>query len=126
MGRQSDEALKLADIDELIHYLMQNHSAYMQWSEVTYYLTDANDIYWRAQNTNELNEKGHFVDCSELIASIREFVDLPFMEGNRSIRDVFDEATFYASVKIDGARYPSTCDLNKSTIWMPLFLLVFS
>lgn len=49
MGRQSDEALKLADIDELIHYLMQNHSAYMQWSEVTYYLTDANDIYWRAQ-----------------------------------------------------------------------------
>ena len=81
MGRQSDEALKLADIDELIHYLMQNHSAYMQWSEVTYYLTDANDIYWRAQNTNELNEKGHFVDCSELIASIREFVDLPLYGG---------------------------------------------
>ena len=77
MGRQSDEALKLADIDELIHYLMQNHSVYMQWSEVTYYLTDANDINWRAQNTNELNEKGHFVDCSELIASIREFVDCP-------------------------------------------------
>ncbi len=106
MGRQSDEALKLADIDELIHYLMQNHSAYMQWSEVTYYLTDANDIYWRAQNTNELNEKGHFVDCSELIASVREFIDLPFMEGNRSIRDVFNEATFYASVKIDGQGTP--------------------
>ena len=60
MGRQSDEALKLADIDELIHYLMQNHSAYMQWSEVTYYLTDANDIYWRAQNTNVVKRKGPF------------------------------------------------------------------
>ena len=41
-----------------------------------------------------------------LLHSIREFVDLPFMEGNRSIRDVFDEATFYASVKIDGQGTP--------------------
>lgn len=106
MGRQSDEALQVANIDELIHYLMSNHSAYMQCSELTYYLTDANDIYWRAQNTNELNEKGHFVDCSELIASVREFVDLPFLEGSCSIRDVFDEATFYASVKIDGQGTP--------------------
>ncbi|MEF2656177.1 MAG: CDP-alcohol phosphatidyltransferase [Eggerthellaceae bacterium] len=106
MGRQSDEALELASVDELIAYLMGAHSAYMQWAELTYYLTDANDIYWRAQDTNELNEKDHFVDCSELIASVREFIDLPFMEGGRSIRDVFPEATFYASVKIEGQGTP--------------------
>ncbi len=106
MGRQSDEALSLADIDEFIAYLRKYHSAYMQWSDVTYYITDANDIYWRAQDTNILNEKGHFVDCSELIATLSEFIDLPFLEGGRSIRDVFDEATFYASVKIDGQGTP--------------------
>ena len=55
---------------------MGAHCAYMQWRELTYYLTDANDIYWRAQDTNELNDKGHFPDCSELVASVREFVDL--------------------------------------------------
>ena len=79
MGRQSDEALQLADADELVNYLMGAHCAYMQWRELTYYLTDANDIYWRAQDTNELNDKGHFPDCSELVASVREFVDLPFL-----------------------------------------------
>lgn len=106
MGRQSDEALQLANVDELVTYLMKTHSAYMQWAELTYYLTDANDIYWRAQDTNQLNEKGHFVDCSELVPSVREFVDLPFIEGGRSIRDVFDGATFYASVKIEGQGTP--------------------
>lgn len=106
MGRQSDEALELASVDELIAYLMGAHSAYMQWAELTYYLTDANDIYWRAQDTNELNDKDHFVDCSELVASVREFIDLPFLEGGRSIRDVFSEATFYASVKIEGQGTP--------------------
>lgn len=30
MGRQSDEALQLADADELVNYLMGAHCAYMQ------------------------------------------------------------------------------------------------
>lgn len=37
-GRQSDEALQLADADELVNYLMGAHCAYMQWRELTYYL----------------------------------------------------------------------------------------
>lgn len=106
MGRQSDEALQLANADELANYLMGAHCAYMQWRELTYYLTDANDIYWRAQDTNELNDKGHFPDCSELVASVREFVDLPFLDGKHSIREVFPEATFYGSVKIEGQGTP--------------------
>lgn len=105
MGKKSSEALQLASVDELIGYLRASHSAYMQYEERTYYLTDANDIYWRAQNTDELNEKGHFVDCSELIPVVREFIDLPFIDG-KSIRDVFDSATFYASVKIEGQGTP--------------------
>lgn len=109
MGRMSDEALELKSVEELITYLMTTHSAFMQYKETTYYLTDANDIYWRAQDTNTLNEKDHFVDCSELVASVREFVDLPFIEGVggvRSIREVFERATFFASVKVEGQGSP--------------------
>lgn len=106
MGRQSDEALELAGVDELATYLMGAHSAFMQCGDQTYYLTDANDIYWRAQDTNRLNEKDHFIDCSELVASVRDFIDLPFVDGERSIRDVFAESTFYPSVKIEGQGTP--------------------
>lgn len=109
MGRQSDEALEIANVDELVNYLMGAHSAYMQYNNQTYYLTDANDIYWRGQDTNQLNDKGHFVDCSELVASVREFMDLPFVEsteGVKSIRQAFSKATFYPSVKIEGQGTP--------------------
>ncbi len=85
---------------------MGAHCAYMQWRELTYYLTDANDIYWRAQDTNDLNDKGHFPDCSELVASVREFVDLPFLDGKHSIREVFPEATFYGFGENRGTGYP--------------------
>lgn len=33
---------------------------------------------------------------------MREFVDLPFLDEKHSIREVFPEATFYGSVKIEG------------------------
>lgn len=105
MGRMSTEPLQLASVDDLINYLRTLHAAYMQYGEQTYYLTDANDIYWRAQDTNVLNEKDHFIDCSDLVPVLTDFVDLPFREG-KSIRDMFDRATFYGSVKIDGQGTP--------------------
>lgn len=105
MGRQAEEALDIKSIDALMVYLTKEHSVYMQYESQTYYITDANDIYWRVQNTNELNEKGHFVDCSELIPTIRDFVDLPFADG-KSLRDMFDGATFYASIKVEGQGTP--------------------
>ncbi len=105
MGRKAEEALELATIDDLVAYLREMHSAYMQTGAETYYLTDANDIYWRAQDTNQLNEKDHFIDCSELVPTLSEFIDLPFIEGE-SIRDVFDISSFYASIKIEGQGTP--------------------
>ncbi len=105
MGRKAEEALELATIDDLVAYLRETHSAYMQTGVETYYLTDANDIYWRAQDTNELNEKDHFIDCSDLVPTLSEFIDLPFIEGE-SIRDVFDTSSFYASIKIEGRGTP--------------------
>ena len=74
MGKKDVEALDIT-IDELPTYLHTNHSVYMEVADGLYYLTDVNDQYWRAQDTNRFNEKGHYVDCSQIgRASCRERV----------------------------------------------------
>ena len=97
MGIKAPEALDVT-FDDLTTYLHAKHSVYMEVDGATYYLTDVNDRYWRAQDTTKLNEKGHYVDASELVPTISEFLELPFLEG-KSIKDLFDDATFYASEK---------------------------
>ena len=99
MGVKASEALDIT-FDDLSTYLMTKHSVYMEVDGATYYLTDCNDKYWRAQDTTKLNEKNHFVDCSEIVVTTSTFIDLPWIgENNESIRDAFDRATFYASEK---------------------------
>ena len=98
MGLKAEEKLDIS-IDDLKTYLHANHSVYMDVNGESYYLTDVNDRYWRVQDTSKLNEKGHYVDCSELVPMLSEFLNLPFGEANKSITDLFDEADFYASVK---------------------------
>ena len=97
MGVKSTESLEIS-YDELPTYLHAHHSVYMDVDGATYYLTDVNDRYWRVQNTAELNEKGHYVDCSDLVPTLSEFLDLPFLHG-KSVADLFDEAVFFASEK---------------------------
>ena len=97
MGKKDVEALEIT-IDELPTYLHTNHSAYMEVADGLYYLTDVNDQYWREQDTNQFNEKGHYVDCSELVPTVGEFLDIPFVDG-KSLKEGFDDATFYASEK---------------------------
>ena len=98
MGAKAEEKLEVSK-DELKNYLHAKHSVYMEVDGATYYLTDVNDRYWRVQDTTKFNEKGHYVDCSELVPMLSEFLDLPFGEANKSINELFDDATFYASVK---------------------------
>ena len=97
MGVKADEALDVS-FDDMPIYLHTHHSLYMDLDGKTYYLTDVNDRYWRVQDTSQLNEKGHYVDCSPLVPTISEFLELPFGDKG-SIKDHFDEATFYASIK---------------------------
>ncbi|MCI8451202.1 CDP-alcohol phosphatidyltransferase [Enterorhabdus sp. P55] len=97
MGVKSTESLEIS-YDELPTYLHAHHSVYMDVDGATYYLTDVNDRYWRVQNTAELNEKGHYVDCSDLVPTLSEFLDLPFLHG-KSVSGLFDEAVFFASEK---------------------------
>ena len=97
MGIKADEALDIT-FDDLRPYLHAKHSVYMELDGALYYLTDVNDRYWRVQRTDILNEKGHYVDCSDLVPTISEFLYLPFADG-KTIADNFDEAVFYPSVK---------------------------
>lgn len=97
MGIKAPEALDVT-FDDLTTYLHANHAVYMEVGGETFYLTDVNDRYWRVQDTAKFNDKGHYVDCSELVPTISEFLELPFLDG-KSIKDLFDEATFYASEK---------------------------
>ena len=98
MGAKAEEKLDIS-IDELKTYLHAKHSVFMDVNGESYYLTDVNDRYWRVQDTSKLNEKGHFVDCSELVPTLSEFLDLPFGEEGKSVNQLFADAEFYASVK---------------------------
>lgn len=98
MGKQASEILEIS-YEDLTPYLRSNHSAYMEVEGHLYYLTDCNDIYWRVQDTEKLNEKNHYVDCSDLVPTVSEFFVVAFNEEGDTIKSVFDKATFYASVK---------------------------
>ena len=97
MGKKSSEVLQIS-YEDLVEYLHSNHSVYMQVGHQVYYLTDVNFEAWRAQDTSIRNSKNHFVDCSELVPTVDEFLALPFING-KTINDVFAHATFYASMK---------------------------
>ena len=97
MGKRASETLDL-DYDALVDYLHAKHSIYMKVGGAMYYLTDANFQAWRAQDTSKLNEKNHYIDCSDLVPTVDEFLVIPFVGGN-TIKDVFDSAKFYASIK---------------------------
>ena len=97
MGVKAESPLELSR-EELAPYLSAHHSAYMQLGDELFYLTDVNDHYWRVQCTSQLNDKGHYTDCSELVPTIGEFLALPFKDG-KSVSDLFEEATFFASEK---------------------------
>ncbi len=97
MGVKGSESLDIT-FEELQPYLHANHSVYMDLDGQTYYLTDVNDRYWRVQDTAQVNDKGHYVDCSPLVPTIAEFLELPFHQG-KSITETFGEAVFYPSEK---------------------------
>ncbi len=98
MGIKASTALDIS-YDDLPMYLHANHSVYMDVDGASYYLTDVNDRYWRVQDTSQINEKGHYVDCSPLVPTVSEFLELPINGIDRSVKDLFESATFYASEK---------------------------
>lgn len=97
MGMKAEEPIEIV-YEDLATYLRTNHSAYLVVDGREYYLTDVNEHNWRAQDTSKVNEKGHYMDCSELVPMVEEFLSLPFIDG-KTIEESFDEAQIYPSVK---------------------------
>lgn len=97
MGQKAQDPIALKG-DELATYLRANHSLYMDLAGSSYYLTDVNDHYWRVQDVAQKNDKGHYVDVSEPVPTVTEFLAVPAFDG-RSLAEVQDQATFYPSEK---------------------------
>lgn len=97
MGQKAQEPIEIA-IEELPTYLRKNHSVFMDLGDKSYYLTDVNDHFWRVQDTAQTNEKGHFTDVSELVATVDDFLATPAIDG-KTIAEVAPEAVFFASEK---------------------------
>lgn len=94
MGRKVEEPLEI-DFEGFQTYLRSNTRVFMDVDGDEYYITHT-DGYWRVQDCGKLNDKGRFTDCSELVATMPEVIEIPFRDG-KSVRDLFDQATFYAS-----------------------------
>lgn len=97
MGVQAEEVLEVGSLDEFANYLRANTRVFMELGDKTYYLTHT-DGYWRAQDCSELNDKGHFVDCSELVPTLNELLGLTWLDG-KSVEGVFADAKFYKSIQ---------------------------
>lgn len=96
MGLKAEEPLEI-DFEGLEGYLRSKTRVFMDVDGGHYYVTHT-DGYWRVQDCTTLNDKGRFTDCSELVATMPELIDLPWHDG-KSIRDLFDSATFYESIQ---------------------------
>ena len=94
MGRKVEEPLEI-DFEGFQTYLRSKTRVFMDVDGDEYYITHT-DGYWRVQDCSKLNDKGRFTDCSELVATMPEVIELPFRDG-KSVHDLFDQATFYES-----------------------------
>lgn len=96
MGIKAEETIT-CDYEGFVQLLRGETRAFMDISDDEYYITHT-DGYWRIQDCHKLNDKGHFTDCSELVPTLPELMDLPWRDG-KSLHDLFDEATFHVSVQ---------------------------
>lgn len=96
MGRMAEETLEIGP-DTLDGYLRSNTRVFAKVGEDTYYVTHT-DGYWRVQDCGKLNDKGHFTDCSDLVPTVDEVLNLSCI-GGKTLLDVASQAEFHASVE---------------------------
>lgn len=96
MGKMAEEAVEIGP-DTLDAYLRSNTRVFARVGEYTYYVTHT-DGYWRIQDCANLNEKGHFSDCSDLVPTVNELINLPFHNG-RTLLELAGEAGFFPSIE---------------------------
>lgn len=77
------------DFEGFLKFLRSKTRAFLKLDGHDYYVTHT-DGFWRVQDCAELNEKGHFSDCSELVNTTAELVELPWQAG-KSIHDLYSD-----------------------------------
>ena len=75
------------DFEGFLKLLRSKTRAFVSINDHEYYITHT-DGYWRVQDCEALNDKGHFTDCSELVNTVCEVVELPWICG-KSLHDSF-------------------------------------
>ncbi len=96
MGLKAEDRLSLT-FEELLGYLRSKTRVFMDVDDHEYYVTHT-DGYWRVQDCEKLNSKGHFTDCSELVTTLSELMELPWLDG-KSLHDLFEGAVFTESIQ---------------------------
>ena len=115
MGMKADQEISL-DFEGLLSYLRSKTRVFMDVDGHEYYVTHT-DGYWRVQDCERLNDKGRFVDCSELVTTLPELAELPWLDG-KSVHDLTDSATFYESIQEAGLRRMAwSLLLRKPLLW---------
>ena len=66
------------DFEGFLKLLRSKTRAFVSINDHEYYITHT-DGYWRVQDCEALNDKGHFTDCSELVNTVCEVVELPWI-----------------------------------------------
>lgn len=84
------------DFEGFLKLLRSKTRAFLTIDGHGYYVTHT-DGYWRVQDCEDLNDKGHFTDCSDLVNTLCEVVELPWIQG-KSLHDNFAGATVYEAV----------------------------
>jgi len=93
---KADDTLEV-NFEWLLAYLRSKTRVFMTLDGHDYYVTHT-DGYWRVQDCEELNEKGRFTDCSELVTTLSELAELPWLDG-KSLHDLCGSATFSESIQ---------------------------
>lgn len=96
MGLKAEQEISL-DFEELLGYLRSKTRVFMDVDGHEYYITHT-DGYWRVQDCEKLNDKGRFSDCSELVTTLSELVELPWLDG-KSVHDLTAGSTFHESIQ---------------------------
>ena len=86
MGLKANEAIEV-DFEGFLAYLRSKTRVFMDVDGEEYYITHT-DGYWRVQDCSKLNDKGRFTDCTELVTTMPELVELPWHDGAKRLRRV--------------------------------------
>ena len=124
MGLKADETISLS-FEELLGYLRSKTRVFMDVDDGQYYITHT-DGYWRVQDCSQLNDKGRFTDCSELVTTAPNNVTAPngdfqgqvFFSNDGDLDGLEENIEDVVVLAIDLSAAGHELSLDKRTLWI--------